>query len=45
MQLLHSYHPRGWPAAIRLEGRVEIDGRARPGPGCLILWVTQFVFQ
>ncbi len=44
MQLLHSYHPRGWPAAIRLEGRVEIDAALALGQGA-ILWVTQFVFS
>ena len=44
MQLLRCYHPRGWPAAIRLEGGVEIDAALAQGQGA-ILWVTQFAFS
>ncbi len=44
IQLLRCYHPRGWPAAVRLEGRAEIDAALARGRGG-ILWVTPFAFS
>jgi lauroyl/myristoyl acyltransferase len=44
MQLLRCYHPCGWQAAIRLEGRAEIDVALSQGKGA-ILWVTQLAFS
>jgi lauroyl/myristoyl acyltransferase len=44
MQLLRCYHPRGWPAAVRVEGGAEIDAALRQGKGA-ILWVSQFAFS
>jgi lauroyl/myristoyl acyltransferase len=44
MQLLRCYHPHGWPAAVHLEGRAEIDQTLRQGRGG-ILWVAQLAFS
>ena len=44
MQLMRCYHPRGWSAAARLEGRAELDQALGQGRGG-ILWVAQLAFS
>ncbi len=41
---MRCYHPRGWPAIPRLEGRAELDHALEQGRGG-ILWVSQFAFS